>query len=527
MTANELKEAYLKQNIELSDSELEFLNTSLASKKWRMNNLYTIYDKNNNKRIMRLNLSQQRVLYEFQHNRKIILKSRQQGISTLFLAYYLDSCLFKPGYQAGIQSYGLDESAKLQKRALLMWEELDPAVKKLLNLELVSNNSKGMTFSNGATLKIGNFRGDTLQGLHVSEMAKIAKYYPDKAHELVTGAFQAIGTKGKITVESTAEGNSGLFYDMWHKAKRRTKLTPLDFQPIFLPWTDDPDCNLDDEFQPEPWMLEELEALKPHLSKPLTQTQLNWYFAKLYELEDKFNQEYPATPELAFAQSVDGTYFKHQYDRLLKDERVGYFPHIQGFPVDLAMDLGMNDEFTIVFAQKLPGQPRVINYYENSGQGIEYYADILNALAEKYGYTYGRIYLPHDAQVRELGTGLSRLEMFRKLGFRNISIVKKLSFADSIQATRTLLDNIALDEKHAQDLITSIQMYRKKYDQRLGVYLDKDVHDEHSHRIAALRYLAHGWRYSTITRPPIEPKRYSEKRFRRKKRSNYTSFNIY
>ena len=64
--------------------------------------------------------------------------------------------------------------------------------------------------------------------------------HPKKAKELKTGAFQAVAKNNIITIESTAEGKSGLFYDMWVKAEQKAilgqELTPLDFQAIFLPY---------------------------------------------------------------------------------------------------------------------------------------------------------------------------------------------------------------------------------------------------------------------------------------------------
>jgi hypothetical protein len=65
-----------------------------------------------------------------------------------------------------------------------------------------------MTFSNGSTLKIGNFRGDTLSFLHVSELAKIAKRFPEKAEELNSGAFEAVSTNSSHINRVNSRGSS-------------------------------------------------------------------------------------------------------------------------------------------------------------------------------------------------------------------------------------------------------------------------------------------------------------------------------
>ena len=112
-----------------SDTEVVELVENLSSKLWRLDNLYYIKDKNSNIGPMRLNASQYKVLTKYKHKRKIILKSRQQGISTLYLAYNLDSCIFEDGTEAGIQSYGQNEAEKLSMRAELMWEHFPQSIK--------------------------------------------------------------------------------------------------------------------------------------------------------------------------------------------------------------------------------------------------------------------------------------------------------------------------------------------------------------------------------------------------------------
>ncbi len=500
-----LQQTYSMLELHLNKEQELFVETKLSSKLWRMDNLYTIRDKNNVKGVMHLNKSQRRLLENYKHKKKIILKSRQQGISTLFLAYYLDDCIFKPGFQAGIQSYGLDESVKLQKRAELMWDDLDQNIKDILGLKLISNNSKGMTLSNGSVLKIGNFRGDTLQGLHVSELGKIAKRYPEKADELKKGAFQAVATGNKITIESTAEGQTGLFYEMWerysNKVARGKTLTALDFRPIFLSWLEDADCQLFEDVDIEPHHKEYLNTLQeeqPELK--LSKSQQNWLLAKLDELGDDFDQEYPSTPARAFAQSMEGTYFHHQYNRLLKDKRIGWFPHVEGIEVAVSWDLGMNDEMVLIFLQVVGGIPRIVNAYHNTGQDIGFYAKVMLALKEKYGYEYGETVVPFDINVKEMTSGMTRRQSMNSYGIRRIRVVDKLRFMESIQIARMLIDIVEIHEKTAEHVALSIQQYRKKYDKKIGAYLDTDVHDIHSNYMASFRYMAQGLGLRKLTK---------------------------
>ena len=502
-----MQSEYAERETTLTEEQVEFISNKLGSKLWRLSNIYTILDKDGVKKILRLNGAQKKVIKLFKHIKKIILKSRQQGISTLYLAYNLDDCLFKPGYQAGIQSYGQDEAEKLSKRAQLMWDDLDQNIKDMFDLKLVANNSKGMTFSNGSILKICNFRGDTLQALHVSELAKIAKRYPEKAKELKTGAFQAVGKNNKITIESTAEGKSGLFYEIWNKAMIKLKLSglvintetdqelgPFDFQPIFLSWLEDPDCNID--IKPADIVMEEsgeyLDKLEVKLGITLEDTQRYWYSAKADELGEDMKQEYPSYPDEAFEQSVEGTYYKVQYQRMLKEERIKKLKYNRKYPVYAIFDLGVNDLMAINFVQVINGKPKVIFEYSNTGQSIEYYVHIMRALP----FNIDWVYLPHDANVTEMQTGRTRYEEFMRLGVR-CSILDKQSLQDGINAARQYLKVVEIDEE-CIDTIDSVQNYRKKYDKRLGVYLGTPEHDKYSHFADVIRYSALALTYSKV-----------------------------
>lgn len=489
---SKLTDAYNSTESQFTPEQQKFVTEKLSSKLWRLNNLYKIRDKDANLITLKLNASQQKVLKEFKHNKKIILKSRQQGISTLYLAYYLDTCLFTPGYQAGIQSYGQDESDKLSKRAELMWNELSQDIKDLFGLKLVSNNQKGMTFSNGSILKIGNFRGDTLQALHVSELGKIAKKFPEKAKELKSGAFQAVSTKNKITIESTAEGRSGLFYDMWRKAEelqlQGKELTSLDFQAIFLSWTADPDCTLDTEVEIPQALADYFTGIEETLGVKLEDNQKWWYVKKKEELREDMTQEYPTTSDEAFAAARDGSYYGRLYrDHIIKNRRIVKDLFDNTLDVNVAMDLGMRDTFVMVFYQQFKNELRIIDCYYNSGEPLKHYVEVLKTLANSKDYNYGSIYVPHDAKVVELGTGKSRHQILRDYGVIS-TILPKIDVHTGIELVRKWMMNMYIDSEldYIQDMFVN---YSKQWDDRLGVWKDKPLHDEWSNPADAVRYM--------------------------------------
>lgn len=463
----------------------DFIANFLPSTLWRICNLYTIIDKAGNKRSFKPNRAQFVVMSK-KHNRKVILKSRQQGISTLHLIRAIDKAMFNDNVTCGLMAQGLDEAAELLNKARVAWEEFDENLKAFLGIDLESDNAKKFGFNNGSKLLIRtSFRSGTLQFLHVSELGKISAKFPEKAKELKTGTFQAVRRDQEIVLESTAEGKSGLFFEIWEIATKHTgDLGEMDFMPIFLSWTDDPDCQLHYKQTITPKAEHYFNTLQAK-GIELTQEQKWWWVAKYRELGDEMFQEYPATPEEAFMAVRDGAYYSNQMNALRKRGGIKDNLFDENLDVYCAMDLGMSDDMTMVFFQVWKeGEVRIVDEYANSGEGILHYVMVMRAKP----YHVKRVYLPHDAQVRELGTGKSRYETFRGLGVP-VQLVKRLSINDGIEAVRTTLAKCWIDSK-CVEVIGSLDNYSKEWDDKRGVWKDKPLHDKWSHMADALRYMA-------------------------------------
>lgn len=487
----------MKSNIDWSvidivpKTDAEFIEC-LKSKLWRMNNIYFIKNKNGEIVRFRMNHAQRKVA-ECSHNRKIILKSRQQGISTYHLIYNLDESLFKDNLSNGILAQDLEAAKTLLTKCAEAWEFLSPDIKKFLELSTDSDNKTEFSFSNNSRLMIKtSFRSGTLQNLHISELGKIAATDPRKSNEIKTGTLQAIGGKRKVTIESTAEGRTGLFYDLWTRAmlmyETGQEFSELDFYPIFLSWLEDPDCNLstpqvitdaDEEY------FKKLEGL---MNIKITDTQKYFYIAKKRELGDDIKQEYPSTPEEAFSAVKDGSYYIKQMNSLRERHRIVPNLYDPNLDVIVAMDLGMNDDFVLIFAQVYQGETRLIDCYSANGEGLLHYANKLFEYKQTKGYNYSSIYAPHDINVTELTTGKSRKDVFREYGV-NVQPIKKSLVNDGIEAVRIMLENAWIDSS-CVDLIDSLDKYSKEYDEVRNVWKNKPLHNEYSHIADAVRYLA-------------------------------------
>lgn len=484
-------------------SDIEIFTKFLPSKLWRLNNIYTIIDKYGNEVKFRMNRSQHKVYADsLRHPRLIILKSRQQGISTLWLVSFFDDALTHKNFSIGLMAQGQDEAETLLTRTKILWEKLQPEIKGFLNVNIKKDNTKEFSLTNGSNVFIRtSFRSTTLQRLHISEMGKIANKYPEKAKETKTGTLQALAQGNIGVVESTAEGDN-MFKSMWDNAMAYSNaLSMKDFLPVFLSWIDDPDCAVEANQVINEKQAKYFKELEQELGITLTQQQKNFWVVQYRELGDKVYQEYPSTPTEAFMATKEGAYWAKlyfDYVKKYKRERDNLFD--KNLDVELSVDLGMDDTNVLLpFQTYVRDEFRLIDEFCDNGQDIKYYCDWIKE--REWFPNLTRVILPHDAEVRELTSGKTRTEVFieelstDKDGNPTNIIVDVLPKTDSInediEQVRQVLKNLYIDNK-LEYIKYCILNYKKEYDEKREVWRNKPEHNEASNGAAAVRYMAVG-----------------------------------
>lgn len=483
-------------------SDEEFERRYLSNKLWRLNNIYTVIGKQGMPVQFRMNLAQHIVYARSrQHSRIIILKSRQQGISTFWLVCYFDDGLFCPFLTIGLMAQGTDEASTLLNRTKFLWDTLDPSVKAFMGVTNEKDNTKEYTFSNDSTIFIRtSFRSATLQRLHVSELGKIANMYPKRAKEVKTGTLQALAPGMTGVIESTAEGDN-MFKSTWDESIQALfsgEMGPKDFYPIFLSWLDDPDCLLDIDQSIDEAARVYFEELEEKLNgRKLTKHQKNFWIAQRRELAGEIFQEYPATAEEAFTASKDGTYFSRLYNEsCVRKGRVRGGVYDPNLPVDVYFDLGVDDYAVVGFVQWYENEWRIFKDYFNDSYGIVHYLDHIR----ESGIEVRRLRFPHDIRVREQtntdanGRAKSREDFVREYIKKwnldwKIDVLPKLGIENGIEAVRRMIPKMYMDTSCTY-LIKCVLNYSKEWDDKLQVWKKTPVHDVYSHGADLLRYVA-------------------------------------
>ena len=461
---------------------------------WRLNNLYYILNDEGFKVKFEFN-DAQKWLWENKHTWNLVLKARQLGFTTLIDLYILDQALFTPDIECAIICHSREDAQKILRRKIKFpYNNLPLAVKS--SVRMIKDSESEVMFSNGSVISTGtSARSGTLQILHVSEFAKICAKYPEKAREVVTGSFETLAPGQELFIESTAEGREGYFFDYCERARQRAllkaPLSPQEFKFHFFAWWLKPSNRLpagDDLIIPIE-MQEYFEGLENKHRIYLDRDQKFWYLDKKHLLGEDIKREHPSTAEEAFEESIKGSYFVNEFNKIYSEKRITKVPIENHLEVNTAWDLGMSDSTAIWFFQVLGKEIRLIDYYEDSGEGFSFYKDLLDTK----GYRYGKHLGPHDLAVREMGTGKTRLETADQLGISFTLVPKVQNKADSIQAARTILNSCWFDAERCNSGIVKLQNYRREWNDKLGTYMRNPRSDENCHAADAFQCLAMGW----------------------------------
>lgn len=335
--------------------------------------------------------------------RAMVLKGRQQGISTYAEGRYY----WKVTHRKGVRAFILTHEDNATANLFEMTERYHNNCPDLLRPHTGTSNAKELFFDRlDSGYKVGTAgtkavgRSNTIQYFHGSE----ACFWPH-ADSHFAGVMQAIafapGTE--VILESTANGLGGRFYEMWVDAIQGKG----DYQAIFIPWFWQTEYTRDPtgfEFTPD-----ELEHKKIY---NLMDGQLAWRQAKILELKsaELFKQEYPATWQEAFISSG-----RPVFDPLFvaKAERECYAPsyraHISGTRVvprddgdlriwdepkaggryvigaDVAEGLVYGD-YSVADVLSVPGGEQVAQWHGHVDPDL--FSDVLAALGKYYNKAF-------------------------------------------------------------------------------------------------------------------------------------------
>lgn len=212
----------------------------------------------------------------------------------------------------------------------------------------------------------------------------------------------------------------------------------------------------------------------------------------------QFEQEY----ECSFNAAILGAFYAREMVALRREGRICEIEPDPKRPVHRAWDIGVKDDTSIWWFQVVGTQVFILDCYSASGVGVDHFAEIIEERRKAHGWADGVDFVPHDARVKEWGTGRTRVETMQSLKLHP-QVVPLASKLDGINAARKTLARSVFHPRTEERGIAALEQYRREWDDDKKAFKASEVHDWSSHLSDAFRYLAMSWQ--AIPEPKPEP----------------------
>ena len=202
-----------------------------------------------------------------------------------------------------------------------------------------------------------------------------------------------------------------------------------------------------------------------------------------------YNQEYLCD----FNAAILGAFYAREMLAIRNEGRIdATLEALPDRPVHRAWDIGVRDDTSIWWFQVVGGQVFILDCYSTNGVGIDHYAEVCEQRAAENGWISGTDFVPHDAKVKEWGTGRTRVETMQGFGLKP-QLVPMAGLLDGINAVRRTLP-LCVFHPRAEAGIAALEQYRREWDDDKKTFKANPLHDFTSHLADAFRYLAMAWR---------------------------------
>ena len=334
---------------------------------------------------------QQRIVGEVINSRfNLVRKFRQAGITTLCAAYSLWSIIFKEHHNVMVVSIGDRESTAFLARVMDMYEDLPIWLKPAIR----EKNKHTLFLSTGSKIKsqpAGAGRGESVSHLIVDEAAFI-----EKMREFWAAVYPTVSTGGKVTMLSTVNGMSNLFYELWRDAGKGEN----QFNVVEINWKEHPDYT-------EKWAEETRSNMPPRL-------WMQEYECEFLGTGDTFI-DFDTLQRLTDTINIE---FRSEYQnrlRVFKDPD----PYSQ-YMISIDASYGREHDYSAFHVLNLYNGEQVAEFYSNV-TNLRDLAQIVSDVGIRYNLAY--------VVVERNGLGIALIErLFEEIEYENLWMDEKGEF---------------------------------------------------------------------------------------------------
>lgn len=182
--------------------------------------------------------------------------------------------------------------------------------------------------------------------------------------------------------------------------------------------------------------------------------------------------------------AVSGAIYAAEVGDAIRAERICNVPYDPRLKAHTIWDLGWNDSMSIIIAQRLRSEIRIIDYIEDSHKTLDWYV----AELAKRNLNWGFDWLPHDGAHKDFKTGKSTVELLQAFG-RKPKMVPNIGIEPGIKTARMVFGQSYFDKAKTARLVECLKRYRRSINQATNEP-GAPVHDEFSHGADVWRYMS-------------------------------------
>ncbi len=406
-----------------------------------MNHLYSIVDKQQQAVTFKRNEAQDH-FNDNKHTRNLILKSRQLGFTTYEAIDCLDDISFTPNFHVLFLAHIKEEAQRIFSRKVkYAWDKfkLKPYYKTIksdagtLELDFGASANEQYNHAHSSIYVSNSGRSGTYARIHVTEIAKMERINSLKAGEFIAGTIPALPIDCRLDIESTAEGDFGLFFDMYSNAVERWEWLirngiaplPTDWKPHFYNWRwDKSEIAKTPRIIPFSEMSNAAYFMELKQRHNLSDLEISYYYIKYLTLNkdlETLQQEYPTTWQEAFVSS-GGKFFPLEmlsFQRSREGVRIGDWTFYAAYNPKHTYVMGVDP------AGGAGGDNAVIEVLNvNTGEQVAEFvsdrtpADLLALEAVTYAKKFGNALICHEVNNH----GLAFTVKLKELQYTNVYI---------------------------------------------------------------------------------------------------------
>ena len=202
-----------------------------------------------------------------------------------------------------------------------------------------------------------------------------------------------------------------------------------------------------------------------------------------------YEQEYMCS----FTAAILGAFYALEMTEVRNEGRVLDIEPDLDRPVHRAWDLGVRDDTAIWWYQARGGQLLILDVMAGSASASSTSATKFFKRHEERGWIHGDDYVPHDAKIKEWGSGRTRVETMQSHGAQPRSWcrwpVSRMALMPCDEPCP-----YACFTRDASPGLAALEQYQREWDDDKKAFKLNPLHNWTSHYADAFRYLAQGWK---------------------------------